>query len=111
MAFDFLGDKKTASLVSKEKNNRAYAKSILIYGNPKNGELKYFTGIYEGTIAKKPKGKNTRGWKILRIFIPKGWKKTLAQLNDSEWQEFLNTFRKNDHFEQFAKWISKKITI
>lgn len=107
MVFDCLGDERIASLVGKEKNKRAYMKGVLVYGNPETCELKFFTGIYEGTIAKIPKGINMRGWKILRIFIPKGWKKTLAQLNDREWQEFLNKFRENDHFEQFAKWITK----
>jgi XTP/dITP diphosphohydrolase len=109
MAFDCLGDERIVSLVGKEKNKRAYTKSVLVYGDPKTGDLKFFIGIYEGTIAKVPKGTNMRGWKVVKIFIPKGWGKTLAELNDSEWQEFLNKFRKSDHFEQFAKWATKNL--
>lgn len=109
MVFDCLGDEKITSLVAKEKDKQAYIKSILVYGNPKTGDLKFFTGIYEGIIAKTPKGVNTRGWKIVRIFIPKGWKETLAELNDSEWQKFLNEFREKDHFEQFGRWAIRNL--
>ncbi len=107
LAFDTLGDKRLTSLVKDELNNKAIVKSVLVYGNPKTKELKLFTGLYEGTIAPKPAGKNIRGWKVVRIFIPKGSDKTLAQLNKQQWQSFLDEFREHDHFEKFAQWITK----
>lgn len=107
--FDTLGERKITDLVKNEANKKAIIKSVLIFGDPKTKKLKLFTGIYEGYIAEKPKGVNKRGWKVVRIFIPKNGSKTLGQLNDAEWQGFLEDFRKNDHFDQFGRWFMKLI--
>ena len=106
MTFDTLGDERIAKLLQNETNKKAYVKSILAYGDPKTGEIITFTGIYDGEIADKPRGDNMRGWKVVRIFIPKKWNKTLAELNDQEWKQFLDDFRKGDHFEKFGQWAS-----
>lgn len=105
MAFETLGEKNICSLIKGENNKHAFVKSILIYGNPQSGELREFTGIYEGTISDEPRGSNMRGWAVVGIFIPKGWNKTLAELDDNEWLEFLEEFRQGDHFEKFGKWL------
>ena len=42
------------------------------------------------------------------IVIPKNKDKTLAEMNDQEWQEFLDDFRQDDHFEKLGNWISEK---
>lgn len=108
LAFDVLGEEKICKLVRDEVDKSALVKSILIYGNPKTGEMKVFTGLFEGSVSDYPKGENSRGWKIVRVFIPKNGTKTLAELNDAEWNQFLADFIKNDHYEQFGQWIITK---
>jgi XTP/dITP diphosphohydrolase len=110
LAFDVLGEEKICKLVKDEENRKAYVKSVLVYGNPKTGKNKIFTGVFNGLVSDIPKGENSRGWKIVRLFIPKGSTKTLAEFDNSEWQKFLNDFQKNDHFEKFGKWISQTTT-
>lgn len=104
MALDLLGDERITKLVRGEKNKQAYVKSVLVFGNPATKDLKSFSSIYEGKIAENPRGSTSRGWKVVRIFTPLGWDKTLAEMDDGEWQRFLDEFREDDHFEQFGKW-------
>jgi len=105
--FEMLGSTKIIKLLDKKDSRSARVIGQLIYCNPKKKNLVTFQGTYEGSIAKKPKGVNTRGWLVSKIFIPKNSKKTLAQMNDTEWQNFLSDFRKNDHYEKFGKWLLK----
>ena len=107
-AFDTLGEDRIVNLVKNEPNKKAIAKSVLAFGNPITKEIKLFTGTYEGEISLEPRGSNMRGWKVVRIFIPKGWNKTLAELDDNEWQKFLEEFRKNDHFDKLGKWLQRQ---
>ncbi len=61
-------------------------------------KFNYFEGKIEGKISKKPKGDNGFGWDPL--FIPKGYKKTFAEMEAEEknkishrkiaWEKFKN---------------------
>lgn len=106
-SFDTLGEERIVKLLNNEKNRRALIESVLVYGNSVTKKLTLFTSYYHGTISDKPRGLNTKGWKITRIFIPDGEKKTLAENNNKEWRLFLYKFENNDHFEKFGKWFSK----
>lgn len=106
--FDLIGDERFLRLLDKRDSRKVIAKSVLAYYNPKTKDIKLFTGTYEGTLSTKPRGSNRRGWMVTRIFIPKGSTKTLAEINDTKWQKFSDEFRKNDHYEQFGKWISRQ---
>lgn len=101
-----LSDEHLLRILKKGEDRSVTVASQLIFsdGN-KNGIFKMFEGFYDGSLADKPRGENLRGWRVSRIFIPKNSKKTLAEMNDQEWQDFLNKFRKNDHYEKFGKWI------
>lgn len=48
---------------------------------------------------------------VTRIFIPKGSNKTLAEINNEEWAEFSDKFRRNDHYEQFGKWRESNLLV
>lgn len=63
-----------------KKNRRARAKTVIGYFDGKN--YKNFIGEIKGTISHSPKGKNNFGWDI--IFIPKGSKRTFAQMTAKE---------------------------
>ncbi len=103
---DSIGGIGLLKLMENEKDRKILVKSVLVYCNPKTHTIKSFLGVYSGTLSKQQKGKNTRGWKVARIFVPKNSNKTLAMLNDQEWQKFLNEFRKKDHYESFGRWIA-----
>jgi len=69
------------SLCKLLKNNRrARAQTVIGYFDGKN--YKSFIGETPGTIARTPKGKNGFGWDL--IFIPRGHKKTFAQMTSEE---------------------------
>lgn len=107
MAFDTLGEARITKLLNPKESRKILIRSVLIYCDPIKGSMQKFMGHYEGILAQKPNGQMKRGWKTERIFIPKGWNKTLAQMTNNEWQIFLDEFRKGDHFEQFGLWIRK----
>ncbi|OGY10661.1 MAG: hypothetical protein A3A58_03690 [Candidatus Blackburnbacteria bacterium RIFCSPLOWO2_01_FULL_41_27] len=106
--FDSLGDELILRLLKKGQDRSVTVISQLIYYPGKNKELKLFQGTYNGVLPNEPRGDNMRGWKVSRIFIPKNKDKTLAEMNDQEWQEFLDDFRQDDHFEKLGNWISEK---
>lgn len=75
----------------------------LIYVNADS--LNVFKGTYSGYLAESARGEAARGWKLSRIFIPTNKTKTLAEMDDKEWGEFMDDFRKDDHYEKFGRWI------
>lgn len=66
------------------KNRNATAE--VCFGFYDGKKLKIFEGKMEGTIASKPRGKTDFGWDP--IFIPKGGKKTNAEMNAEEQKKF-----------------------
>jgi len=62
------------------KDKKITSKTTLTYYDGKI--LKHFYGIVEGTIPNKPKG--SYGWDWDTIFIPKGYKKTYAEMKPDE---------------------------
>ncbi len=66
------------------KNRSAVAE--VSFGLYDGKELKIFTGKIEGTIAKKPRGETDFGWDP--IFIPKGSRKTNAEMSAEEQKKF-----------------------
>jgi XTP/dITP diphosphohydrolase len=105
---DTIGTHNLLSMLSNEENRSAYVKSVLVYHDPVIGNEQLFVGNYPGRIAEKEKGDNTRGWKVARIFIPKDFDKTPAEMDDSEWAEFLDKLRKGDHYDKFGEWLIKQ---
>ena len=106
MAFDMLGNERIVNLLHRSENRNASIKSVLMYANPTSGVTKTFLCNYPGSLSVKSVGKIEHGWRTEKIFIPNGWKKTLAQMTKKEWKIFLNEIRKNDHYEQFGIWLS-----
>jgi len=75
-----LGDKKLFELTKKFKNQKAEAKTIIGYID-KKGKTEFFEGKIKGRIV-NPKGTKGFGWD--KIFMPKGQKKTFAQMLPEE---------------------------
>lgn len=68
-----------AELVSKYPDKSAIARTIIGYSNGK--EIKFFEGSLEGKIV-SPRGTGGFGWDP--IFLPKGFTKTLGEMNLEE---------------------------
>lgn len=106
LAFDVLGEAKIAQLMSGEPDKSIIMRSVLTYVDPRAKTIKSFEGTYKGTISTVPRGNKDRGWRLTRLFIPPFTNKTLAEINDEEWNLFLSSYTENDHFVKFAKWYS-----
>lgn len=103
-----LGDERMTNLVGPNDSREVEVISVIAYGNPSTGTVETFQGSYLGTIAESPHGTKSRGWLLSKIFIPHGWNQTLAELDDMEWQKFLDDFRHNDHFDKLGHWLQEQ---
>ena len=101
-----VGDERLTRMLGPDDPREVEVIGVIAYGDPVRSEVSIFEGFYAGTIAEKPRGDNARGWLLSRIFIPQGWNQTLAELDDGEWNRFLEDFRHNDHFDKLGKWLS-----
>lgn len=72
------------ALLDGKKTRKAIAE--VCFGFYDGKELKIFEGKMEGTIAKKPRGATDFGWDP--IFIPKGSRKTNAEMDIKEQKKF-----------------------
>ncbi len=79
-----LGNDGLCELLDGQKNRKATAE--VCFGFYDGKELKMFEGKMEGTISKKPRGETDFGWDP--IFIPKGSRKTNAELSVEEQKKF-----------------------
>jgi non-canonical purine NTP pyrophosphatase (RdgB/HAM1 family) len=71
-----LGQEKIVKLLEYEKNRQAFFVAAIAYCYGEN-RIKVFVERDEGTIAFEPKGD---GWHFDRIFIPKGYTQTWAEI-------------------------------
>ncbi len=106
---DTIGASILVEMLNGKSSRSARVKGVLVYSDPEKKLTKSFVGLYEGRIADRERGSQTRGWKVATIFIPKSSEKTLAEMDDVEWSKFLDDFRKGDHYEQFGRWISQRL--
>jgi len=79
-------------------------RQCLVYADPSMyPELQSFESVSPGTLAEQPIG-NASAWELHRIFIPRGYKKTIAEMTLQEREEYRAT-RSKDHYMQFAEWL------
>lgn len=70
-----LGTEKTVDLIKGKNTDTTATDAIAVFDGK---ELKIFKGVMNGTLSKKDKGKN--GFGFDKVFIPKGYTKTFAQM-------------------------------
>lgn len=70
-----LGTEKTVALIGSQKTNTKVTGAVVIYDGR---NLKIFKGTAHGTLSKKDKG--TSGFGFDKVFIPKGYTTTYAQM-------------------------------
>jgi non-canonical purine NTP pyrophosphatase (RdgB/HAM1 family) len=86
-------------MIGSSKNRRARFIDVLSYVGGQDAQIKSFRMVKNGVISAKPLGEN--GWGIDKIFIPDGFNKTLAEMDDSE----RVTVWGNSHWEDLATYI------
>ena len=94
------GNEGLVELLSSYKNREALAVTTLVFIE-ESGKSRVFQGEINGSIATKPKGAFGFGWDP--IFIPKGEKKTFAEMKTSQKNKF--SMRKKA-LVKFKRWLS-----
>jgi len=84
-----------------EKKRKAIARCV--YGFFDGKEMKLFEGKLKGEIAQKPAGDGGYGWD--RIFIPFGYDRTRAELNQEDDRK---TYLKYKPLEKIKKYLKQK---
>ncbi|MCP8304522.1 MAG: XTP/dITP diphosphatase [archaeon] len=87
-------------LMNHEENRDAEFRSVVAFGNSPS-IIETFQGVVKGTISLQPKGRS--GFGFDPIFIPKGSKKTFAEMSLEEKNHFSH---RADALRKFAKWYT-----
>lgn len=96
-----LGTEGTVKLIGKNKSDTTVTAAVAIYNGSK---LKVFKGIVTGTLSKKNKGES--GFGFDKIFIPKGYKQTYAQMSP----ELKNKIsHRAKALKQLKKFLERKV--
>ena len=90
---------KVLKMVQGETNRGAHFNDVICFFNAKKMISKCFEFRTNGTIGDKVVGKN--GWGIDRVFIPDGYRQTLAEMSD---EERLGVW-KNNLWSDLAKYL------
>lgn len=106
-ALKTLGINNILRLLEGESDRKVTFKIAIAFAD--NGKVKMFYDEYPGVLTTEPRGDNNRGgWSdFLKLYIPEGYTKTTAELNDEEWKNYQQDFKKNDPLYKFLKWIDK----
>lgn len=92
------------------KRRECEFRNCLAYLDDKLSEPVYFESNTEGILSKNPKGvvKGDSNNEVLSlVFMPKGSKKTLAQMTFEEYQEWRAEMYENSFVTKFGEWICK----
>lgn len=97
----WLSTKQFCSLYKEESNPQAYFIDSLGYCEPGKEPVCFSTKTF-GILINKPRGDN--GNMVDSLFIPKGYKKTVAELSKKESLKLWS----NDRYNQLAVYLNKK---
>ncbi len=92
-----LSHQQICDLAHKLETQGALAEVCIGYYD--NNGFKLFTGDITGTISTGPRGENGFGWD--KFFIPEGYTKTRAELNDDEYDQTSPRRLALEKFEKF----------
>ncbi len=96
-----LGNRKLLKLLKNETNRNVIVQGTVGYHDGKN--IKIFTGEVEGTISYEERGSD--GWGFDFFFVPKGEKKTFAELGFNKKNELSH---RRAAFTQLKKFLDSK---
>ncbi|MCD6340456.1 MAG: XTP/dITP diphosphatase [Desulfurococcales archaeon] len=94
-----LGIEGVLKLMDGVSDRRAYFKSVIAFASP-TGLVKIFEGVVHGEIALSARGSG--GFGFDPIFIPKGERRTFAEMSVSEKNKYSHRARA---FKELANWL------
>ncbi len=103
--YQTLGETGIVRMLNGMKDRRATYVTALAFANPRKKGIKVFYTEIGGKIAASPNGNRKVGWAVERIFIPEGYTKTIAQLDEKEWQHFWSGFKRQLHYDKLGRWL------
>lgn len=105
LAMGTLGAEDLCKLMKDREDKTTNFRSALAYVD-ENRKIHLFICDDFGIIPSEPKGENIRGWNdLVKIHIPQGFNKTLAEMNDAEFEKYENKIEEDDHYIKFIKWF------
>ena len=101
-----IGTKGLLKLMEGMEDRRANFVSVLAYFDGEKDH--YFYDYEKGFLINEEKGSNIRGWtEILYIYGRETFPdRSLAELNDQEWESYLIDIEKNDFIEEFKTFLT-----
>lgn len=97
---DTIGNKGICKMMSAYKGDERLAKARVVIGyyDDENG-IRLYRGEVDGTIAEQPRGINNFGWDP--IFVPEESKKTFAEMDLNEKNQYSMRRKAVDDFRKF----------
>jgi len=109
LLLDSFSYKGLIKLMANEKDRRAIFSYAVAYYDGKKDKVLVANEV--GFITNKPKGKNLHGWTDLLYVYghPTFPNKSLAELDDKEWKEYLKSIEDVDPFSLLKKYLSSEL--
>jgi len=110
LLLDSFSYKGLIKLMANEKDRRAIFSYAVAYYDGKKDKVLVANEV--GFITNKPKGTNLHGWTDLLYVYghPTFPNKSLAELDDKEWKEYLKSIEDVDPFSLLKKYLSSELT-
>ncbi len=109
LLLDSFSYKGLIKLMADEKDRRAIFSYAVAYYDGKKDKVLVANEV--GFITNKPKGTNLHGWTDLLYVYghPTFPNKSLAELDDKEWKEYLKSIEDVDPFSLLKKYLSSDL--
>ena len=109
LLLDSFSYKGLIKLMANEKDRRAIFSYAVAYYDGKKDKVLVANEV--GFITNKPKGTNLHGWTDLLYVYghPTFPNKSLAELDDKEWKEYLKSIEDVDPFSLLKKYLSSDL--
>ena len=96
--------------LAEGKGRACEFREVLCYLDGPRRKPKLFRRVVKGKLSNRPKGtvKPYHWSKLALIFIPRGEKKTMAEMTDREFMKFRRKADNRSHWEKFGEFYSKE---
>lgn len=103
-----IGVKGLCKLAKGCKDRTTNFKSALAYVD-EHRKIHIFICNDMGKLPIKPRGDHRRDWSdFMKIHIPKGFNKTLAEMSDKEFERYEKRIESEDHYVKLAEYLKRK---
>lgn len=96
--------------LAEGRSRGCHFKNCLAYIDGLGSEPVYFESEVHGSLSEQPQG-NQQSWHwspLFKIFIPEGYKDTLAELSEQEYERWRKSRMKDSFLTKFAEWLVQK---